>query len=84
MPPRAIASSVPSDMSRSPRASSSSITDACGNFGARPKPPLTRSYVPHKATSASRMSSWVIGSTDGSILAVALSASTICAPWREI
>ena len=84
MPPRAIASSVSSDISRSPRASSSSIIEAGGNFGARPNPPLTRSYVPHSEISASRTSSWVIGSTDGSSLAVAPSASTIRTPWLRI
>ncbi len=84
MPPWAIASSVPSDISRSPRASSSSITDAGGNLGARPKPPFVRSYVLHSDTSAPRTSSSWIGSTDGSSCWLALSACTIRGAWARM
>jgi hypothetical protein len=49
----------------SPRVNRYSITDACGNFGARPQPPLTLSKpLPSVATASSR-AACAKGSCDG-------------------
>ena len=65
MPPAAIARSVWSATSVSPRRSRNSIADAGGNFGAPPKPPLARSCSPRSPSTAASRAAAFIGSADG-------------------
>ncbi len=75
MPPAAIASSVRSVISVSPRPSRKSIAAAGGNFGAPPKPPFWRSAMPSSpAWARSSMSGPGIGPS-ARIAAVAASRS---------
>ena len=83
MPPPAIARSVLSAISGAPRASSSSITDACGKRGppgVPPKPPWRASKVSCSLATAASSSPSRIGSADGASCAPRASCSRTRSP----
>ena len=84
MPPPAIERSDCSAICGSPRAIRNSITDACGNFGARPQPPLTLSKPLRTVATASSSAAAVNGSVDGASSAPPASRGATCSPCARI
>ena len=89
MPPAAIASrvcvtigSASSSPRRCMRRRNSSV-EACGNFGAPPQPPQSRSNCRSSARVASPSMLSVSGSVEGASSAEWRTASTIAEAWRE-
>jgi hypothetical protein len=84
MPPLAIARSARTPASVSPRASRKRITDALGNFGARPQPPCPRSSWATSASTARSRSAGSRSSPLGFNAAAPASASATRSPCSRI